>query len=56
MMNTRYLLWTALAAVSAALSLQAQDTSLSRHPFAYVGEYDTRHPDKQTLFIVRDGR
>lgn len=56
MMNTRYLLWTALAAVSAALSLQAQDTSLSRHPFAYVGEYDTRHPDKQTLFIVRDGK
>lgn len=33
-----------------------QDTSLSRHPFAYVGEYDTRHPEKQTLYIVRDGK
>ena len=39
------------------MPFQAQsDSSLSRHPFAYVGEYDTRHPDRQTLHIVRDGK
>lgn len=55
-MDMKYLLLTAALAVSAVLPLSAQDTSLSRHPFAYVGEYDTRHPEKQTLFIVRDGK
>ena len=33
----------------------AQDTSLARHSFAYVGEWDTRKPDRQSLFILKDG-
>jgi len=45
-----------LALSVCGFALQAQDTSLSRHPFAYVGEYDTRFPEKQTLYIVRDGK
>lgn len=55
-MTVRHLLLTATLTVSASFSLPAQDSSLARHPFAYVGEYDTRHPEKQTLSIVRDGK
>jgi outer membrane protein assembly factor BamB len=29
---------------------------LAQHPFLYAGEWDTRKPDKQSMFIVRDGR
>ena len=46
----------AAAIMLAGLSCNAQDTSLSKHPFAYAGEYDTRHPEKQSLFIVCDGQ
>lgn len=45
-----------ILASALSMAAHAQDTSLSRHPFAYVGEYDTRHPEKQTLRIVRDGK
>lgn len=37
------------------LPTKAQDTSLNRYDFAYVGEWDTRHPDKQSLYLVRKG-
>jgi hypothetical protein len=29
---------------------------LAQHPFLYAGEYDTRHPEAQSIFLVRDGR
>jgi hypothetical protein len=29
---------------------------LSQHPFLYAGEWDTRKPDRQSMFIVRDGK
>jgi hypothetical protein len=29
---------------------------LSEHPFLYAGEWDTRKPLRQSMFIVRDGR
>ncbi len=29
---------------------------LGQHPFLYVGEWDTRHPEAQSMFLVRDGR
>jgi hypothetical protein len=29
---------------------------LAEHPFLYAGEWDTRKPLKQSMFIVRDGR
>lgn len=38
------------------LSSDAQDTSLSRHPFMYVGEWDTRKPDAQSIFMVKNGK
>jgi hypothetical protein len=28
----------------------------AQHPFLYAGEWDTRKPDKQSMFIVRDGK
>jgi hypothetical protein len=29
---------------------------LNQHPFLYVGEWDTRHPEAQSMFLVRDGK
>jgi len=29
---------------------------LAQHPFLYCGEWDTRKPDEQSMFIVRDGK
>jgi hypothetical protein len=29
---------------------------LSQHPFLYAGEWDTRHPEAQSMFLVRDGK
>lgn len=34
----------------------APDTSVSRHPFLYAGEWDTRKPDEQSIFVVREGK
>lgn len=31
------------------------DTSLSRHPFVYAGEWDHRNP-LQTIWIVKEGK
>ena len=31
-------------------------TGLSQHPFLYAGEWDTRKPDRQSMFIVRGGK
>lgn len=39
-----------------ALSSVAQSTDLSRHDFLYVGEFDTRKPNCQSIFLVRDGK
>ena len=32
------------------------DRSAARHPFLYAGEWDTRKPLEQSIFIVRDGK
>jgi hypothetical protein len=29
---------------------------LEKHPFLCTGEWDTRHPEAQSIFLVRDGR
>lgn len=34
----------------------AQSTDLSRHDFLYVGEFDTRNPEHQSIFLVRNGK
>ncbi|WNH13052.1 hypothetical protein [Thalassobellus suaedae] len=34
----------------------SKDKGLSKHPFLYVGEWDTRKPKEQSMFIVRDGK
>lgn len=34
----------------------AQSTDLSRHNFLYVGEFDTRKPECQSIFLVRNGK
>ena len=35
----------------------AQDRSLTRYKeYAYTGEWDTRHPDRQSLRIIKDGK
>ena len=35
---------------------QLPGKGLSRHPLLYVGEWDTRHPEAQSMFLVRDGK
>ena len=40
-----------------ALGASAQDHSLGRYKeYAYVGEWDTRHPEAQVLRIIKDGQ
>ena len=29
---------------------------LAQHPFLYAGEWDTRHPEAQSMFLVQDGK
>jgi len=29
---------------------------LKQHPFLYVGEWDTRHPEAQSMYVVRNGK
>jgi len=33
-----------------------QGNGLRQHPFLYVGEWDSRHPEAQSMFLVRDGK
>ncbi len=48
---------TAGAAGAAMKALPiAPDNSPARHPFVYAGEWDTRKPLEQSMFIVREGR
>lgn len=35
---------------------QLPGRGLNQHPFLYVGEWDTRHPEAQSMFLVRDGK
>ncbi len=49
-------LLTAAMFASCAQEQKGVITTLDKHPFAYVGEWDTRNPDKQTLFVVKDGK
>ena len=35
---------------------QLPGKGLHQHPFLYVGEWDTRHPEAQSMFLVRDGK
>jgi hypothetical protein len=32
------------------------DQGPARHPFLYAGEWDTRKPQEQSIFIVRGGK
>jgi len=51
--------------VVGTLVLQAQTTpqpyqlpglGLKQHPFLYAGEWDTRHPESQSMFLVKGGK
>lgn len=55
-MKTKTLILAIAAAVLTACSGGNDITSLKRHDFAYVGEWDTRNPDKQSLYIIRNGK
>ena len=35
---------------------QLPGKGLNQHPFLYVGEWDVRHPEAQSMFLVRDGK
>jgi hypothetical protein len=45
------------APFSKSWSQEAQPSrSVSQHPFLYAGEWDTRKPNEQSIFIVRGGK
>jgi hypothetical protein len=46
----------ALNAQTKTAGEQLPGKGLSRHPLLYVGEWDTRHPEAQSMFLVRDGK
>lgn len=48
-----FLCLAALLAVSVSC---CSDNPLKRYDFVYAGEWDTRNPDKQSMFIVRNGK
>jgi hypothetical protein len=35
---------------------QLPGNGLRQHPFLYVGEWDTRHPETQSIFLIRNGK
>jgi len=35
---------------------QLPGKGLNQHPFLYAGEWDMRHPEAQSMFLVRDGK
>lgn len=55
-MHTRRSVLLSLGLLLLCGPLCAQITDLSFRDFAYVGEWDTRNPDKQSLRLFRDGK
>ena len=58
--NSAWTGWAAagLAAVATwnAVSAELPGKGVAQHPFLYAGEWDTRKPQEQSMFIVRDGK
>jgi hypothetical protein len=48
--------WTVGLHAQKDSSYQLPGKGLNQHPFLYVGEWDTRHPEAQSIFLVRDGK
>jgi hypothetical protein len=47
---------SAVSSVIAATPAGQVDRSPARHPFLYAGQWDTRKPQEQSIFIVREGK
>ena len=45
----------ALALICSCSQESSGDESLKKYDFAYAGEWDTRNPDRQSLYIVKGG-
>lgn len=55
-MKKGFLFIVAMAAMLSSCGGHKSDIGdLAKHPFAYVGEWDTRHTE-QTMYIVKDGK
>ena len=39
-----------------AVNYKLPGKGLTQHPFLYVGEWDSRHPEAQSMFLVREGK
>ena len=62
-MNTKIFLSVILFSLSFTIKAQTiksdnklPGNGLRQHPFLYAGEWDTRHPEAQSIFLVRDGK
>ena len=48
--------WTVGLHAQKDSSYELPGKGLNQHPFLYVGEWDTRHPEAQSIFLVRDSK
>jgi hypothetical protein len=51
-----FFLWTAFVAAQSGDSKKLPGTGINEHPFLYAGEWDTRHPEAQSMFLVKNGK
>ena len=45
-----------LSGVFTAYAQPKPDTTIGKYNYIYVGEWDTRHPEKQSLYIIENGK
>jgi hypothetical protein len=60
MQRFRFLIFSAIVMLFAVREMRSQEAmpgkGTSQHPFLYAGEWDTRKPDEQSIFLVRGGK
>jgi hypothetical protein len=60
MQKFRFLIFSAVFMLIAVREMRSQEAmpgkGASQHPFLYAGEWDTRKPDEQSIFLVRGGK
>lgn len=65
MMNNKTILWFLFFqfisfnftfAQTAKKDYKLPGSGIKQHPFLYAGEWDMRHPEAQSMFLVRDGK
>ncbi|SRR6266702_3426842 len=60
MQRFRFLIFSTVVMLFAVREMRSQEAmpgkGISQHPFLYAGEWDTRKPNEQSIFLVRGGK